>query len=374
MNVVAHFDEIFLKGGNQRFFVNQLKKNIEHLFPKSHTLRLESGIWIENIQEEDLSRLALIPGIANFSPAFKAELDFEKIVARVESENWGDDFKSFRITANRSDKTFPMDSVEIERELGSRVNIKFGWKVKLKNPDLEIHLNIGTKEVIVYGNLIKGAGGLPVGTAEKVMCLLSGGIDSPVAAYKMMVRGAEVELIHFQNQTHVTEEVSKKIMDLAKVLTKYHGPITLHIVPFEPWQKQIIMKVPSDYRMLLSRRLMFKISQNVAHKVGALAMATGDSLGQVASQTIQNLAAVYQSVDLLKLTPLIAENKTDIMNLARRLGTLEISERPYEDCCSLLVSNHPQTKSKIEDVLKIEEKIDLSQLDKTEIISYHIGM
>ncbi len=374
MNVIAHFDEIFLKGNNQKYFIAQLNKNIEQLFIKSHSQRIEGGILIENIDAIDFDRLALIPGVANFAPAIITDLDIEKIAKKIENENWGENVKTFRISANRSDKNYPLNSVEIEREIGSRINIKFGWKVKLSNSDLTIHVDIGTKQAIVYGNTIKSASGLPVGASGKVMCLLSGGIDSPVAAYKITVRGAEIELVHFQNQTQVTEEVSQKIMDLAAVLARYHGPINLHIVPFAYWQKQIVINVPSDYRMLITRRLMLKIATNISKKRKCNALVTGDSLGQVASQTLENLNAVYEASPLLKLAPLIGENKSTIMNLARQLGTLEISDRPYEDCCSLFVAKHPQTHARLTDTLKIESRLDLSTLDKTEYISYHIGM
>jgi len=374
MSIIAHFDEIFLKGNNQKFFIECLKKNIRDLFTDTKVTRIESGLWIENFKESEIARLALVPGVANFAIAFTSELDIEKIGEAVVNFDWNKDTKNFRIKAERSDKRYPLNSVEIEKQLGAVVNKKFGFKVKLENPDLTINIDIGSERAIIYGNQISGAGGLPVGTAGKVMCLLSGGIDSPVAAYKMMNRGAEIELVHFQNQTQVTEEVSQKIMDLAQVLSQYHGKINLHIVPFEQWQKQIVINVPADYRMLMTRRIMFKIAKHIADKQDCQALVTGDSLGQVASQTLENLTAVYQSVDCLKLSPLISSNKSDIIALSRKLGTYDISNRPYEDCCSLFVSRHPQTKAKLEDVLSLESRLDISAIDKTEYISYHIGM
>lgn len=374
MNIIAHFDEIFLKGDNQKFFIECLKKNIRNLFTDTKVTRIESGIWIENLKESEIARLALVPGVANFAIAFTSELDIEKISEVVTNHNWGNNITTFRIKAERSDKRYPLNSLQIEKQLGAEVNKKFGYKVKLKNPDLVINIDIASERAIIYGNQIAGAGGLPVGTAGKVMCLLSGGIDSPVAAYKMMCRGAEVELVHFQNQTQVTEEVSQKIMDLAQVLSRYHGKINLHIVPFAQWQKQIVINVPADFRMLTTRRIMFKIAQNIAKKQNCQVLVTGDSLGQVASQTLENLTAVYQSVEMLKLCPLIGSNKTEIVSLARKLETLEISNRPYEDCCSLFVAKHPQTKAKLEDVLTLEKRLDLSAIDKTDFITYHIGM
>lgn len=374
MNIIAHFDEIFLKGDNQKFFIECLKKNIRDLFSDTKVTRVESGIWIENFKESEIARLALVPGVANFAVAFTSELDIEKISEVITNYNWGNNIATFRIKAERSDKRYPLNSLQIEKQLGAEVNKKFGYKVKLKNPDLVINIDIASERAIIYGNQIAGAGGLPIGTAGKVMCLLSGGIDSPVAAYKMMCRGAEVELVHFQNQTQVTEEVSQKVMDLAQVLSRYHGKINLHIVPFADWQKQIVINVQADFRMLMTRRIMFKIAQNIATKQNCQALITGDSLGQVASQTLENLTAVYQSVEILKLSPLIGSNKTEIVSLARKLETLEISNRPYEDCCSLFVAKHPQTKAKLEDVLTLENRLDLSAIDKINFITYHIGM
>lgn len=374
MNLVAHYDEIFLKGNNQKYFIDCLKQNLCDLFVGIKITRNESGLWIENFNENDIARLALVPGVANFAPAFTCPLDIEKISEAVIGHDWGSDIHSFRIKAERSDKRYPLNSLDIEKRLGSEINSKFGYKVNLNKSDLTIYVNIGSDQAVISGNRYTGAGGLPVGSSGKVMCLLSGGIDSPIAAYKMMCRGAEVELVHFQNQTQVTEEVSQKIMDLTAVLARYHGKINLHIVPFADWQKQIVINIPSDYRMLLTRRIMFRIANSIAAKQKCLALVTGDSLGQVASQTLENLTAVYQAVDILKLAPLIGENKITIMSLARQLGTLEISSRPYEDCCSLFVAKHPQIKSRLVDVLKLESKLDLSAIDKTEYISYCIGM
>ncbi len=374
MNIIAHFDEIFLKGSNQKHFISKLINNLEFLFKGIKVNRIESGLWIENFSENELDRLALIPGIANFAPAWLVKPDLKEIIKLTESQNWGEDIKTFRVKAERSDKNFPLTSIEVEKEVGSAMNIKFGYKVKLKDPEFNLHINIAKDRAIVFGNTVPGAGGLPSGTAGKVLCLLSGGIDSPIAAYHMMRRGATIELVHFQNQTKVTQEVSQKIIDLAEVLSRYQGKITLHIVPFEHWQKQTVMKVPSDYRMLITRRLFFRISEIIANKIDAQALVTGDSLGQVASQTLENLDVVYSATNMLKLSPLIGANKIDIMNLARKIGTLEISNRPYEDCCSLFVSKHPQTKARQREIDKIETNLDFSELKDTPYMSYKIGM
>jgi len=374
MNVLAHLDEIFLKGNNQLMFIRHIIANLEALFPGASIMRTESAsLWIEDLKDEDFERLTRVPGLAKLAPAMSCDTIIDEIQKCIDKLDLTG-FKSFRISATRSDKDFPISSMEIERSLGAYVNETKKLAVDLVNFDLKIHIDIGRDSAKVYTNMHDGAGGLPTGSLGKVLCLLSGGIDSPVAAYEMMKRGSEIELIHFQNQTQVTEEVSQKIFDLARTLAGYQPKIKLNIVPFAEIQRQIIMKVPADHRMIITRRLMMKIAETYAKKSAILALATGDSLGQVASQTLENLNCVYAAADILKLTPLIGRNKLEIMQLARKIGTLGISERPYEDCCSLFVAKHPQTRAKLNEVEEMENRLDLPTLDKTEIISYYISI
>lgn len=375
MNLVLHLDEIFLKGKNQIFFIRCLIKNIQILFPGIRLKRSDGGsFFLENFKVEDIERLSRVPGLANIAPVETGSNDLEEIKKMIVRLEFSPAVKSFRVSAVRSDKRFRYTSKELEVLLGDFVCEKYGWKVDLKNFDTEIKVEIGNAAARVYNKVIPGAGGLPTGSSGKVLVLLSGGIDSPVAAYQLMKRGAEVGLIHFQNQTKVTDEVSEKIIDLAKTLARYQPGINLYIVPFAGWQKEVVMKIPADYRMIVTRRLMFKIAEELAKKEKYLALATGDSLGQVASQTLENMQAIYQASDMLKLAPLMGSNKTEIVNIARRLGTLDISSRPYEDCCSLFVSRHPKTRAVLKDVLKMEEGMKPAGLDKKAIISYYIGI
>ncbi|MDD2757842.1 MAG: tRNA 4-thiouridine(8) synthase ThiI [Patescibacteria group bacterium] len=374
MNVIVHFDEIFLKGNNQGTFTKKLADNIRRLFKGVTARRVEGGFVLEGLKENEWDRLANIPGIAKYAAAKECKRDLDSIKKILSGWPIDPTAKTFRISASRADKSYKLTSEEINRELGRFIGETRGLKVNLHDFDLNLHVDIGRTKAIIYEKMSEGAGGLPVGTAGRVLCLLSGGIDSPVAAYKMMLRGAEVELIHFQNQTQVTEEVSEKIIDLAKVLARYQPRIKLTIVPFGDWQKQIIMKIPADYRMLASRRLMFKISAKTAVGDGCQALVVGDSLGQVASQTLENMSVVYEAVTMLKFAPLIGANKSEIVKLARRIGTLDISSRPYEDCCSLFVAKHPKTKAKIGEVLKLEKTLDLSALDNVRGISYYISI
>ena len=374
MDLLLHIDEIFLKGANQPFFYRCLKNNLSQLFTNIKASRVEGGILIEDFNKEETGRLSFVPGIANFAEVLKCEHDLRKIKMAVDCLINNANAGSFRISAERSYKKFEFSSMEIEHQIGAYVQKKTGWKVNLKNPNLTIHISVSKKCVYVFVNKIEGAGGLPTGSSGKVLCLLSGGIDSPVAAYKMMVRGAEVGLIHFQNQTKVEEEVGQKIFDLAKKLAGFQPRIKLYIVPFAELQKQIIMKIPSQYRMIITRRLFFRIAELVAADNQYLALATGDSLGQVASQTLENLNVVYSASKMLKLAPLIGANKRDIMSLSKKINTMEISSRPYEDCCSLFVAKHPVTNAKLNDVLRLENNIDLAELDKVEKISYSISI
>ncbi len=374
MKVVVHFDEIFLKGKNQGLFVKKLAENIRRLFVGAVVRRVEGGLILDNISEKYLDRLANTPGIAKFAPIVECDptiMAIQKTVGQIEIPN---NAKTFRISASRSNKKFEKTSEQMNRELGAFFENHSGLKVDLKNPDINIKVDVAKNRALIYWKEFEGAGGLPVGTAGKVLSLISGGIDSPVASYQMQRRGAEIVIIHFQNETSVTDDVSAKILDIAKTLANYQKSIDVIIVPFAEFQKKIIMNTPADYRMIISRRFMMKIAEQYAVKHKILALVTGDSLGQVASQTLENMNAVYESVKILTLAPLMGTNKNEIIKMAEKIKTFDISKRPYEDCCSLFVSKHPKTKAKINEVKKIEESMGDLALDKAEYISYHISL
>lgn len=373
MNIIAHPDELFLKGANQRFFYDTLIKNLKNLFKPAEVSRLEGGLWLTKFKRTDLDRLTKTPGIVNLAKAESCSPTLKQIQATID-KIIDRSAKSFRITASRSYKQYHLTSKQLAEQLGDYVRRKYKLKVDLANYDLNININILKNQAIIYTQPLTGAGGLPVGTSGKILCLLSGGIDSPVAAYKMMNRGAEIGLIHCQNQTHVADEVGEKIFDLAKILSQYQPTIRLFMVPYERIQRQIIMKVSADYRMIINRRIFFRLAEKVATANNYQAVATGDSLGQVASQTIDNLSCLNHGLAYLNLAPLIGLNKKDIINMAQHLGTFGISKLPYEDCCSLLVAKHPQTKARLIDILKIEANLDLSILDEINIKSYNVSM
>jgi len=374
MKVVVHFDEIFLKGKNQGLFVKKLAENIRRLFVGVIVRRVEGGLILENIKDEYLHRLTNTPGIAKFAPIIECDPTITAIKKSVTQIKIPNNTKTFRITTVRSNKNFEKTSEQMNRELGAFFEKYSGLKVNLNKPDINIRVDVAKNRALIYWREIEGAGGLPVGTAGNVLCLISGGIDSPVAGYQMQRRGAEITIMHFQNETDVSDDVSAKILDIARTLANYQKSIEVIIVPFANFQKKIIMNVPADYRMIISRRFMMKIAEKYAIKHKIQALVTGDSLGQVASQTLENLGAIYETTALLTLSPLIGTNKNEIIKLAEKIQTFEISKRPYEDCCSLFVSKHPKTKAKISDVKKIEESMGDLALDKAEYISYHISL
>ncbi|MFH0987997.1 MAG: tRNA uracil 4-sulfurtransferase ThiI [Parcubacteria group bacterium] len=360
-STIIHYDEIGLKGKNRVFFVDKLISNVR--------VALGSGVVVKNgaskiIVESavNVERLALIPGIANFNPAILVDTDIDKVKETAVAIWNCYKPKTFKIETTRVDKTFPLNSPQISREVGGYIFENAGAAVDVHNPELTIKVEMEKGKSFVLGQTIQGVGGLPVGTAGKAVCLLSGGIDSPVAAFEMMKRGAEVIFVHFHNQTINKAGVENKIRRLVERLSIIQPNPTLYIIPFAELQQQVIANVPSDVRMIVYRRLMFKIAERIAKKHGALALVTGDSLGQVASQTMENLSVIYQATDMLKLTPLISMNKSEITDIAHKIGTYEISIEPYEDCCSLLIAKHPETRGDLRDILKAEEVLDVDGL------------
>ena len=366
--VVVHYDEIGLKGSNRREFENRLLRNIKRkLGPLFGSSRRETGmIVIFPVEDADSSLvedvLSKVPGIAYFSFARKASRDIsllsKEVVAFVKLNK---DFETFRIYARRHDKDYPMKSPEINSVLGQAVVEVFHKKAKMKNADLIVKVEVSFRDVYISASDIRSVGGLPTDQRQKVVSLLSGGFDSPVASYMMMKRGCEVILVHFQNQGQMSCSVEDKIIRIAKVLSKYQIRTKLYIVPFEMLQKQIIMNARAEIRMLVYRRFMLKISSKIAGLNHAKFLVVGDSLSQVASQTFENLASTYGSSDMHVLSPLIGMNKTEIIDLSKSIGTFDISKLPYGDCCSYFLPKHPVLKSEkkeLDDIESLFENID----------------
>jgi thiamine biosynthesis protein ThiI len=365
--VIVHYDEIAIKGKNRDKFENALVANIKDTLGKNvRKVYKRYGKIVCEINGENgveaadkiAQRMKNIPGIANFCFAAGAELDIEDIKEKALDLVKGREFSTFKSVSSRSNKNFQMNSMEIDRMIGDFIIEELGKKVDVKNPELKIYIEIGEKEAFIFLEKIKGIGGLPVGTSGRVVASLSGGIDSPVAAFMLMKRGCEVVFVHIQNQTQIKGGVEEKIKDLVKELSKFQGKSKLYIVPFGDIQKELIIFVPSDYRMIIYRRFMMRILNKIAEKERAKAIVTGDSVGQVASQTLENLTSIIHASKLPVFSPLIGMNKKETIELAKKIKTYEHSIKPYPDCCSYMIAEHPQTKSKIEDVEKIEKNVE----------------
>lgn len=366
--IVVHYGEIGLKGKNRDFFEKLLVKNIRR---KGGKVRRKYGRLEVEFEEGIEEKLRKIPGIKYFGSGFKTSLDMDEIksaslLALPKS------FSTFCVKASRSNKSFPLNSMEINREVGSFIQSSLSKRVNLKNPDVLLRIEIYEDSAYVYSKRVEGVGGLPSGSAGKVVSLISGGIDSPVASFMAMKRGCEVVLAHFFNSTLHSPEVRKKILLLAEKLSEFH-PVKLYMIPFEEIQREIIRTVPSKLRMVVYRRSMMRMANMIADRENAKAIVTGDNLSQVASQTLENLHAIHSVSERVVLSPLIGFDKEEIIEKAREIGTYEISILPYEDCCSLMVAKHPETRAKIDEIRKFELFDELEEIVVSRSEIFHYG-
>lgn len=332
---------------------------------------------VEAVSEELLEHLALIPGIRNFSVAHECELSLEAIrqtaraavIAACGEDPAG---RPFRVSSKRSNKRFPLDSPRLNYEVGGYLKNELGLAVNLDHPEIDVRVEIGAEAAYIYTRKIVGIGGLPVGSSGRGVVLLSGGIDSPVAAFAMMKRGMEVVLVHLYNST-INRDFAK-IRDLAGRLSRYQGRIRLYLIDLEEFQRHAIAHVPADYRMIIYKRQMIRVAAGIAAQERAQALVTGDSLGQVASQTLGNISAIYDASPLPLLSPLIAWDKEEIIALARRIGSYEISIEEYCDICSFLIAKHPETSGKKDKVRQLEELLPLTGLENpTRMLLFSMG-
>ena len=367
--VVVHYGELSLKGRNRPWFiytlVHTLRLRLRGLGP--HEVRSHIGRIVITFPRgldwpEVRSRLACVPGISNFARAYALPMNVPAMAETIVSHLGGRTAKSFRVKARRADKRFPIPSPDIERAIGERVQQVTGWPVDLSNPDFVIRVETLTNDAFFYLDREPGVGGLPVGTGGKVMSLLSGGIDSPVAAWRVIRRGCRSEFVHFHSYPILSRTSQDKARELAATVTKYQGRSRLHLVPFGSIQQQVVLSVPPPLRVVIYRRLMLRIAERIALVVRASALVTGDAIGQVASQTIENLAVVGGAATLPILRPLIGMDKDEITAMARHIGTLETSIIQDEDCCTLFTPRYPTTGASRDAVEKAEQALDLRAL------------
>jgi len=375
---MVHYDEIALKGNNRKVFEQFLVKNIARKIKYARLPFTVANQWgrivissadDSNWNPDNDSSLCTIlsntPGVSVFGIGLSvAKEEKNMIQAAIDvAKDKEDTFKTFRVTTTRLDKNYPLVSQEVDALLGEGVWEFFKKKkeVKLKNPDLTIRVEIHENEVYVYGKE-NGLSGLPVGSSGRAVALLSGGFDSPVATHMCAVRGVEPVLMHFHAYPQTSRAAIEKVEDLAKVLREVCGPITLVLAPLLDAQKEIALTAPEKLRVILYRRLMMKVAQVWGEKNNVKAIITGEAIGQVASQTLENISAVEDATTLPVLRPLAGMNKQEIINRARTIGTHDISVLPHDDTCTVFMPKHPETKAKLEKVLEAEKKYDSEKL------------
>ena len=318
-----------------------------------------------SLESQIKNRLRKVFGIANFSEAFLVDRDPHTLKHAVwNTVQRQQPFSTFRIRASRADKSFPLTSRDVEFQIGGFVKAKSKAKVNLERAELTCFIEILSKEALFYFNKISGPGGLPVSTAGKAVALLSGGIDSPAAAWRIARRGAKNIFVHFHSYPQTDKASQENVRDLVRKLTEWQLSSKLYLVPLLNIQKKIVARCPTKLRVVLYRRTMLRIAEKIARKEKSKALVTGESLGQVASQTLENIDAINRVTTLPVLRPLIGMDKEEIINLAKKISTYEISIRPYEDCCSLFVPEHPETKAKLAEVEEAEKKLDIEKLTR----------
>ena len=377
--IVVHYGEIGTKGENRPFFEKKLVENIKLALKDEKIISVNRifGRIIVELDKENLARdfrmpeafasehkksnlqnilqkLKCVFGIANFMPVLKANLEISDIKKKASVLIKNLKSKSIKVDTTRPYKLFKYNSVRVNEILGDILSKKF--KIILKNPEKTLFVEITEDGAFLGIEKTNGFGGLPVRVSGKVVSLLSGGIDSPVSSWLAMKRGCEVIFVHFQNDT--LEKNVDKIIELAKVLKKYQNNAKLYVVPFGEAQRKIIAKVASEYRMIIYRRFMARIAEKICEKEKALALLTGDNLGQVASQTLENLSCVSEAVKMQILRPLLTYDKNETVNLAKQIGTYEISIKKYADCCSFMIAKHPVTKGKLAEIKKLEKNLN----------------
>ncbi len=366
--ILLKYGEIALKGLNKPLFERKLLDNIKSRLDKVGKFsvrRAQSTVYVEPIDEtadmqEALKVLEKIFGIVNICPVVKCAKDMDSIAKTAaeclkELDTAG---KTFKVEAKREDKKFPLNSPQICMELGGRIlDAVPGLSVDVHKPEIMVNVEV-RQEAYVYTQKLKGAGGMPVGTNGKSTILLSGGIDSPVAGYMIAKRGVELEAVHFHSHPYTSDRAKEKVIDLAREMAQYCGKIRLHIVPFTEIQLDIIEKCPENYLTVIMRRIMMRIAEKVSNSVGSAALITGESIGQVASQTMESLVCTDNAVNIPVFRPLIGMDKEEIVTISKKIGTYETSILPYEDCCTIFVPKHPKTKPQLSEIIEAETALE----------------
>ena len=378
--ILIHYGELALKGLNRPTFEKKLVENIRKALEEVEfrkIRKIHGRIILELSEKADLTKLEhslmKVFGIAWFAFCFTTDPTLESI-KKLTAEK----FKlkagvKVKVSAKRADKTLPFTSMDVNRQLGAYLVEKFNVHVSLKNPEREIFVELADGKAYIFDRKIKGLYGLPVGISGKVLHLLSGGIDSPVAAWLLMKRGCEIDFLHFHAYQKFNKEKNAKILKLAKILAQYCFKSRIFFVPFYPFEAEAV-EAPPKYRLILFRRFMVRVAEEIANQHGIKALGSGENLAQVSSQTLENMAVISNATSLPIFRPLLTYEKNEIVELAKKIGTFEISITPYKDCCSLFLTKHPTTKAIPEKVEAFEKRMNLKEavkesLEKTEIIN-----
>lgn len=373
MTIIVHYAEIALKGGNRKIFEEKLVENIKKSLQINGIVfesirRISGRILIELPKAQDELKIIMalrnVFGLAYFAFVKNCQQNIEAIKEAAAEILKNKNFNTFRIEARRSDKNFPLTSQQINEQIGAYVVGKLDRKVKLESPELTLFIELVEEYCFLYTEKITGLGGLPVGVNGKVVCLLSGGIDSPVAAFYIMKRGVEVVFVHCHTYPLVKDLSIQKVKNLVAVLNKFQFQSKLYLVPFGDIQKEIFQRAKPEFGCVLCKRLMLRIASEVAPKEKSQAIVTGDNLGQVASQTLDNLLVVSQATENLILRPLLCFDKEDIIQKAKEISTYKTSILPSEMYCSAVLPQHPATKTRLEEIKNEEKKIDIEKLIK----------
>lgn len=373
---LIRFGEIGIKGRNRNDFEKRLLENISHTLKglDAQVRRTDGRIWVRchtpECSDEVVQRLRFVPGIVSFSPVHEASLTLEAmekaaevVLLRILEKKGKRQKLSFKVESRRSNKRFPLSSPELSSRLGSFLLRRFPQlQVDVHQPEVTLWCEVRDEEAYIYSEVIAGPGGLPVGSSGRVLLLLSGGIDSPVAGWMALKRGVDLEAIHFHSFPFTSERARQKVEDLAQQLAQYAGRVHLHVVHFTEVQRAIRQHCPEELSITIMRRFMLRIAERVAQQRRALALVTGESLGQVASQTLESMHTINQVTTMPILRPLISFDKTEIMRVAKEIGTYETSILPYEDCCTIFLPASPRTRPRIEEALRAEEALDVSAL------------
>jgi thiamine biosynthesis protein ThiI len=369
--VVVHYHEIALKGKNRPGFILKLIRNLQTVCKglsvsqvKSLPGRLRMQLDDDTNWSELRSRIERVFGIANFSYSQSTAREMTALKTAILGSLESVECRSFRVLTRRADKTFSLTSQEINCEIGAAVQQRYGFPVDLEDPELTIYIELLPEEAFFYTERVPGPGGLPVGTSGRVAALISGGIDSPVAAHRMMKRGCQVMFVHFHSYPYLNKTSQEKAVELVEHLTRYQFASKLYLVPFGEVQREVVLGAPAPLRVVLYRRLMMRIAREIARRTKASALVTGESLGQVASQTLENLVVIEEASELPILRPLIGMDKDEIIQQAQKIGTYETSIIPDQDCCQLFIPKRPAVRTTVDQIKKAEARLDIDRLVK----------